>query len=553
MSVTRRMTTRSSSRALSESSEPAETATSVQSAKSEPRRTRKSGKKIVSVPKETYSYGTDMPGTHSQQIAAQAAMMKPVRSIENGVEQAVRGAAGFERNLSDIAEDAQTGGRVFRYQVGGNLRGDRSDRSDSELTGMKTYGREDWVSLKSQSEGQSRAPSVDEDRAPSIDEERAPSIDDNWFDRPINSNPTSGSKWDSIRGSFLGILKSAGWLSLLIFPIAAIAISLYFIASWYPAMNSLQGSGFSGYNCSSTASECSPLAALEVERLGRRLDNLEDQFRKLTRTGESAARPPLRQINWLSYDLGARAIQPLSSPNEYFQKEKASVKPIRTVPKPRWWQFWGRRWWDFCGGPFEALEVVEKANTTVKFEKIDYGPNSALQPWRENEPRYCTPGKLQLAVKLPRPVTPRDLVMEYYLKDEVLAVGAAPQEVELWIHLSDDVTRAVVMHAVTQVYPDILAGDRSVRFREQNQALDSNWVPVGRWIYDIYANEIAQKFPVLVDLEAHGVAVDKIVIRVNSNWADRDVTCLVRARMHGIDQSGLHEQLDPRPDGRSRA
>lgn len=532
MSSTRRRTTRSASRALSESSEPVENASSVQSSKPESRRKRKSDKHTVSAPKETYSYGTDIPGTHSQQLAAQAAMMKPVRDIETGVEQAARDAAGeYGRDLSAIAEEMQTGeGIIRRYQVGGNLGGNRNDRSDSELTGMKTFGREDGDSLNTQSWRQSRASSIER----------------NIFEQSNNNDSTWGSAWDStwdsIRGSIPGFFKFAGWL-LLIFPITATVISLYFIARWYPIMKDLQASGF---NCSSPAtSECSPPATFEVERLGRRLESLEDQFRKLPRTGETAARPTLRQINWFSYDLGARAIPHLSSPTEYFQKEQAKTKPIRTLRKPRWWNFWG--------GRFETFEVVEgEPNIPVKFEKIDYGPNSALQPWRENEPRYCTPGKLQLAVKLPRPITPLNLVMEYYLKDEVLAVGAAPKEVELWIPISDNAAHAAVVLAVTDLYPGILAVERSARFLEQNRALDSNWVPVGRWTYDIYANEIAQKFHLHVDLESHGIAVDEIVVRVNSNWANRDVTCVVRTRMYGIDQSGMHEKLDARRDESGR-
>lgn len=539
MSAARRKTTRSASLAHSETSELAGTARSVQSSKPESRRKRKSGNYTASLPKETYSYGTDIAGAHSQQLAAQAAMLKPVRDIQTGVEQAARDAVGgFGSDLSVISEEVQArGGIVGRYQVGGDLRGNMGDRSESELTGMKTFGREDGGSLDSQSWNQSRAPSVHRDLY-----EQSNNLDSTWGSTwesiwGATWQSIRGTTRDSIRGSILGILKSAGWIFLRIFPIAAAMISLYLIASWYPTMRDLQRSR---YNYSSPAtSENSPLALFEVERLGRRLNGLEDQVRKLPRTGEPAARVTLRQINWLSYDLGARAVPHLSSPREYFQKEQARAQPIRGLLKPRWWGFWG--------GRFESYDEVvrRKPITTVKFEMIDYGPNSALQPWRENEPRYCTPGKLQLAVKLPRLVTPVDLVIEYYLKDEILAAGSAPKEVELWVPISDDAARAAVVLGVTKLYPDILASERSenARFLEQRQALDSNWVPVGRWTYDIYANEIGQRFHVFVDLDSHGIAVDEIVVRVNSNWANNDVTCLVRARMHGIDQSGIHEEL----------
>lgn len=563
MSATKRRTTRSSSRALSDTSEPVDNTNSLQSARSERRRTRKSDKSANSIPKETYSYGTDVPGTHSQQLAAQAAMMKPVLGIETGVEQAARDAVrGYARDLSVIAEEARPGGGFAeRHQVGGNLRGNTGDRSDSELTGMKTFGREYEDSLYAHSRRQSRAPSIEQELYDQFAHDR--SIRDSARDSARGSAQSStwGSTWDSIRGStwaptwapiwgsirgsIPGIFKYAGWL-LLILPIVATAISLYFTARWYPIMKDLQ---LSGYSCSSfDASECSRLATIEVERFGRRLDGLEDQFRKLPRTSETAARSITRQVNWLSYDLGARAIPHLSTPNEYFQKEATKAKPIENLVKPRWWKFWR--------GRSESSEVVNgELNTLIKFEKIDYGPNSALQPWRENEPRYCTPGKLQLAVKLPRPVTPVNLFIEYYLKDEILAVGAAPKDVELWIPVPDDDTRAAVVRLVTDYYPDILAEERAEtgRFLGQRQALASHWIPVGRWTYDIYANEVSQKFRVYADLESLGVSVDEIVIRVNSNWANRDVTCLVRARMNGIDRSGVHEQLDAPPDGKGRS
>ena len=151
-------------------------------------------------------------------------------------------------------------------------------------------------------------------------------------------------------------------------------------------------------------------------------------------------------------------------------------------------------------------------------------------------------------MKLPRLVTPVHLIIEHYLKDEVLSVGAAPKEVELWIPIGDNTAHAAVVSDVTELYPDILPSERSepARFLEHKIALDFTWVPVGRWTYDIHANEAKQRFRVIADLESHNIAVDEVVIRVNSNWANREVTCLVRARLDGIDRSGVHERLDAR-------
>lgn len=524
MSTGLRRSTRSASRAQSETSEPAESASSVQSSRPESRRTRKSGKPTESIPKETYSYGTDTPGTRSQQRAAQAAMKKPVRSIETRVEEAAQDAAeGYATGLSAISEEAQTGGDVFgRYEVGSDHGGTLGNLSDSELIGTKTFGRENEDTLNLQNQRQSRAPSIEREQS------RAPSIErDQWY------YPRRVSTWDKIDAWVLRIFRAVGCL-LPIFYLAAAVISLCFIARWYPVIENPQGSI---YNCSSLGTtECPPrappLATAQIERLGRRVDDLEGKFR---------AQPITRRINWLSWDMGARSIPDLSSPNDYFEKGKAKVTmPAQVYKQPGY----GTSTYEFFLGDLE----VPVPDPLAQFQLVDYGPDSALQPYRENEARYCTPGKLQLAVKLPRLVAPLHLIIEYYLKDEVLSVGAAPKEVELWIPIGDHTARAAVVSQVARFYPDILPDELSepARFHEHKIALDFTWVPIGRWTYDIHANEAQQKFRVIPDLDSYDIAVDEIVIRVNSNWANKELTCLVRARLDGLDRSGYHEQLDPR-------
>lgn len=379
------------------------------------------------------------------------------------------------------------------------------------------------------------------------------------------------------------ILKSWGSL-LYLLSLVAVVVSILFFGSWFPAMMRS-----TGLDCSSFSPLACPgfpkfhlqklhrqIDSLEVhlkkrtvniEKLGHRLYNLEthlgdpeseiEELRKQladlgVRLGRllqksqmvvepNATRPSVRQINWLSFDLGARAITQLSSPVEYPQ-QKTKAMPLPTVQETRGWNFLGRLL-------TQRHEVVEEALTPpARFKDINYGLNSVLQPWLENEPRYCTAGrKVQLAARLTRPITPVNLVMEYYLKEEVPAVGAAPKEVELWIPISNDTARAEVMRSITTLYPDILAGPTNGTDQfpgQENDGLDVNLVPVGRWTYDIHAGVIAQNFFVPIELEAHGVAVDNVVIRVKSNWGRKDMTCLVRTRLYGKDQSGLRERLE---------
>ncbi|MCJ1471244.1 hypothetical protein MMC07_009892 [Pseudocyphellaria aurata] len=433
-------------------------------------------------------------------------------------------------------------------------------------------------------------------------------------------------------GLIPGSFKSWGW-SLLLVSLMAVVVSLFFVGGWHPAMTrrvSLDHRAFLKPDLQKTNRQMDHLEVLltnrkvDMKKLNHRLDILETRLSnegskmkdlwkildnvsvkldKLLRRSHivdepTVTSPSLRQINWLSFDLGARAITQKCSP-VYPQKSPKTIH-LPTGEETGGWNFLDQ----LLAG--RDLMVESAPIPPPRLEDMDYGPNMVLKPWRENEPRYCTLGRtVQLAVKLRTPIAPHTLVMEYYLKDEVPAAGPAPKEVELWIPISNDTARAAVIRSITGLYPDILAGQTAGTDKlpaeedglgtdeipvdkndlgtdeipagengpdtdeihadendtdelpaeengtdelpaEEENDLGSDLVPVGRWKYDIHAGEIAQFFPVPIDLEALDVAVDKVVIRVNSNWGTfTPVTCLVRVKMYGIDKNGLHENLDP--------
>ncbi|MCJ1470199.1 hypothetical protein MMC07_008844 [Pseudocyphellaria aurata] len=375
-------------------------------------------------------------------------------------------------------------------------------------------------------------------------------------------------------GFFSGVNKWLAFLLLLV--VAALSLGL---AHWSPVGSGLSsspvgfglssspfGSGFSSSSsarCSCPSCPSADIAALindmndAIKQHGLdmdRVDGLEDRIEKvreelhtldlrleeLKRKGTekpAARQAPVRQINWLSFDLGARAISHQSSPTKYSLK----AQPLLPIKKGGW---------SLLGAflPRRPQPVVEAPSTPpASFANLDYGPNAALQPWKEHEPKYCTEGrKMQLAARLPRAIAPKKLVLEYYLKDEVLAVGPAPKEFELWIPVSDPAARAAVVRMITSRYPDIMNEQRAGtgRFPGLAESLDQAWVPIGRWTYDVHAQEIAQSFTVPVELESLGIAVQEAAVRVNSNWGNKATTCLVRARLHGTDQSGLVDRLE---------
>ena len=110
---------------------------------------------------------------------------------------------------------------------------------------------------------------------------------------------------------------------------------------------------------------------------------------------------------------------------------------------------------------------------------------------------------MQLAVRLPRPIRPTELIIEHWRKDEVPIAGVTPRLVELLVEVGEDLFR------------------------------------VGQWIYNVHAIQEAQKFSVVYD----GPAVQRVILLIASNWGNPNMTCLVRAKLHGVDMSGIEERL----------
>lgn len=94
---------------------------------------------------------------------------------------------------------------------------------------------------------------------------------------------------------------------------------------------------------------------------------------------------------------------------------------------------------------------------------------------------------------------------------------------------------------MTSIHPDIFD---PTQHPARIALLDAHWVPVGRWTYDVLEDETSQSMHVPVELDSLGIKINQVVIRVNSNWGNRATTCLVRARLHGVDKSGLVENLN---------
>lgn len=324
------------------------------------------------------------------------------------------------------------------------------------------------------------------------------------------------------------------WLSLIISLIVSLSCAAVSTLRYQQMITSL-----SEFQNDSGKKVSSIIPAIFSQRLGK----LEEQVAHLA---ENAGMIDTRahQINWFSYDLGARANPYLSSP---------STRIPNLEMKNRWsleWKDIKSAWKSPSQNSDEYLPSLRNRGSPDSGTSMN--PNMALVPYNEFERRYCAPfggrGKLQLAVLTPRPITPTELVVEHFRKEQVLSIGSAPKEIELWIEIGDEEAkvREEVSRRIKEIHPDIFSREYTQKGRrlDPKMALGEQWVPVGRWTYQISSREKVQYFKILLDLASLGVVVRQQVVRVNSNWGDVDRTCLVRVGLHGEDPSTPHEYLE---------
>lgn len=276
------------------------------------------------------------------------------------------------------------------------------------------------------------------------------------------------------------------------------------------------------------------LAYIQFEEINSttntRVKTVEQQLEKVMNTEISTPEP--RRVDWFSFGLGALPLVNLCTPSYHI--------PPPDPPKKTWpWS-----------NPVSAIESDETRLRRVQAGRIvsQLNASQALLHWDEPSPRYCVraSGKLQLAVFTPRNITPTELVIENYHKDEVLRIGTAPRDVELWMNASSR-DQKLLNTQINENFRHIRAV-RTTRnpgpdLRPGSAQLTKDWIPIGRWRYNIYAEDNIQRFK--IPLEMGNAASRSFAVRIINNWGDYDLICLVRARLHGIDRSNVRERLLP--------
>ena len=259
--------------------------------------------------------------------------------------------------------------------------------------------------------------------------------------------------------------------------------------------------------------------------LHNRVTKIEQHVQDLSLNPTSADTAATQhQINWFTQSFGAGIDLYLSSPTVL------GCDPT--------WTPEGRPWSMF----------KSQACPKISLSLPHY---AALSPWKDPvDDSWCAPpsdGKLQLTVVLPRTIVPTELVVEHAAMDEMPVgfMGSSPREVELWIQVPDDESRAALVQAITHMDPSLLE-DSSPQGKAlgNDQALPVDFVPVGRWEYDIWTKQSLQSFPLSLPLAHYGISTAKVAVRVNSNWGNVRFTCVSRLRLYGEDVSGMVEKLD---------
>ncbi|MCJ1252319.1 hypothetical protein MMC24_000124 [Lignoscripta atroalba] len=244
------------------------------------------------------------------------------------------------------------------------------------------------------------------------------------------------------------------------------------------------------------------------EHLSARINKLSNDIKQLPTAQPEGHK--FHRVNYFSTGLGAVVDPYLTSP----------TKMIRRSLKTR---------------------LISSWNSITLRQSLP--PTEALGPWDDIGDCWCAPpsggnsdGKSQLSVLLPREMIPTDLVVEHIHRDATLDIASAPKELELWVQILDEDIREAAGNAAFSRLPNdyeekLWAAQKQDPF---NKALDRTWLRIGKWRYDINSRHNVQSFHVAVRLEDFHASIRKVVVRVNSNWGNRDYVCLYRLKLYGI-------------------
>ena len=244
-------------------------------------------------------------------------------------------------------------------------------------------------------------------------------------------------------------------------------------------------------------------------------DQLLDQLERICCNRPNEAQKPGEAINFFATGNGAIVDPFLTSPTKLSRKLT--------------WKEW-------------RLEIFHGV-----YFRSALGPVAALMPWEDVGDCWCAPprrGKSQITILSPYSFTPTNLVVEHIHPFATLDIGSAPKEMELWIEILDDAKRENVENALSEMYTqdhafntdpnDLVTTESGKKHLAPAQALPHTFVKIGKWEYSITRHSrYGQTMHVDIDLKRFGVETSRLSVRVNSNQARVDYTCIYRLKMFG--------------------
>ncbi|CAE7200632.1 Spindle pole body-associated protein sad1 [Pyrenophora teres f. teres] len=156
-------------------------------------------------------------------------------------------------------------------------------------------------------------------------------------------------------------------------------------------------------------------------------------------------------------------------------------------------------------------------------------PMAALTKWQEPGDCWCSAGQsegptgqAQLAVKLARPVIPKQVTIEHIPMSMVPArnISNAPRDIELWVQTDAPINPYYSHRQVSCKGPPPESISPAI-----------SWKCLGSFKYNIHASNHLQTF----DLAGEpSEPIRNTILRVTSNWGASH-TCLYQVRLHGTD------------------
>lgn len=303
----------------------------------------------------------------------------------------------------------------------------------------------------------------------------------------------------------------------------------------------------------------------QVERLGAQLSSISREMTSMKSewhkvAAQAAASQPI-------------ALEPAEPPriNFFSPGTGAIIDPYMTSPT-------SGRTRSFLGRVFFAASKDSPQGPQA--------PVAALTPWDGAGDCWCSAprdGLSQLAIVLGRQVVPEEVVVEHIPKDASLEPGVAPREMELWVqYVFNQSTATLTDSSSPNASPSSLLGsfmgkwfasgsspaqdpspalklstnvppssssvsslhDLVLETLQQTYPRDAetaywddtllgpSFYRVGKWQYDINSENHVQHFSLDAIIDLPGLRVNKVVLRVNSNWGAHE-TCIYRLRLYG--------------------